>query len=152
MKASERCMIRTTLVGKSISEVIDTFKESVHVACFEHTGFIITLIANETHDSKIRPQVMQKGTFFIPKEPVISLNLVEEPEGHIEEEVVLEEKKSIFDELTENEKYLEMYKEIYLTAVEEDVGEDYRYIVDDNLEDVQSKCYNKMYFCSKNVF
>ena len=59
-------------------DVMDNSKEGVCVACFERTIFLITVIANETHYSKIRPQGMEKEKFCIPTEPVIYLKLVEE--------------------------------------------------------------------------
>ena len=77
MTASERRILKTTLVGKAMSGVVDASKEGVLVACFERTGFLIAVIANKTHDSNIRPQGMEKGKFCIPTESVISLNLVE---------------------------------------------------------------------------
>ena len=88
MTVSERYILTSTLVGKAMSEVMDTSKEGVCVTCFERTGFLITVIANETHDSNIRTQVMEKVTFPIPIEPVISLDLVEKPEGQSEEEAM----------------------------------------------------------------
>ena len=56
MTESERRIIKPNILGKAMSEVMDTSKEGVRVAYFEHTGLIITVVANETHDSRIRPQ------------------------------------------------------------------------------------------------
>ena len=78
MTAPERRILTTNLVGKAIYEVMDTSKEGVSVACFERTSFLITVIADDTCKSNIRPHGMEKGKFHIPIEPVISLNLVEE--------------------------------------------------------------------------
>ena len=61
MTASEICILTTNLVGKEIPEVMDTSKEGVDVACFERNGLLTTVISNETNDSKMRPQVMEKG-------------------------------------------------------------------------------------------
>ena len=61
MPSSERCIPTTPLVGKVMYEVMDTSKEGVDVACFERNGLLTTVISNETNDSKMRPQVMEKG-------------------------------------------------------------------------------------------
>ena len=152
MKATERSILATNILEKAMSEVMDTSKEVLHVACFEHTGFLITVIGNETNDSKIRPYGMEKMIFCIPKEPVISLNLVEVTERQSEEEATVAEENLIIDETTENKNELEMEKEIDLTAVVEDAVEDNGDVVDNNPEEVKLKSYNKMYFCSKNIF
>ena len=98
MTASERRILIKTFVGKALSEVMDTSKEGVCVACFDCTGLLITVISNEIHDSKIIPQEMEKETFHIPIEPVNSLYLVEEPEEQSEEEsVVAEENEKLMN-------------------------------------------------------
>ena len=103
MTSSERRILATIIVGKAIYEVMGNSKKGVCVAYFERTGLLITVIANENHDSKIRPQGMEKGKLCKPTEPVISLNLIEETEGQSEEKSASAEEKSIIDELTENE-------------------------------------------------
>ena len=76
MISSEVHTHTTTLVGKAMLTVMDTSKEGVCVACFERTDFLISVVSNKNHDSKIRPQGLDKGKFLIPTEPVIILNLV----------------------------------------------------------------------------
>ena len=49
MTASERRILKTTLVGKAMSGVVDASKEGVLVACFERTGLLTNMIANEIH-------------------------------------------------------------------------------------------------------
>ena len=54
-------------VATAMAEVMDPSYESVHIGCFELTGLLITLTANDEHDSKIKPQGMERGTLCVPK-------------------------------------------------------------------------------------
>ena len=40
--------------------------ESMRVGCFERTGCRITMLVNDVHKSKIKPQGMPLGTFTVP--------------------------------------------------------------------------------------
>ena len=77
---SEICILTTIILGKPMSGFVDNYIEGVCFACYEHTGLLFTVTAKETQNSKIIPQGIEKLTFRIPTEPIISLNLVEELE------------------------------------------------------------------------
>ena len=44
--------------------------EAMRVGCFERTGCLLTLIANNEHDKRIKPQGMMAGSFTVPTQSV----------------------------------------------------------------------------------
>ena len=41
--------------------------ESMQVGCFQRTIFLITMLPNDVHDSKIKPQEIPIGSFTVTK-------------------------------------------------------------------------------------
>ena len=60
MTAAERRILTTTLIGKAMTSVMATDQDEMRVKCFERTGCLLTLLANEDHDSRIKPQGMKE--------------------------------------------------------------------------------------------
>ena len=68
--------------------------ESMQVGCFEHTFCLITMLPNDVHDSKIKPQRMPIGSFRVPKVAESSKANAEE----YEDIVPMDEKYAALDE------------------------------------------------------
>lgn len=53
MTAMERRILITNQVGDAMTYVMSEEQDHMRVGCFERTGCLITLLANEEHDKKI---------------------------------------------------------------------------------------------------
>jgi len=66
MTAAERHILISILVQKAMGYDMAQEMESMRVGCFQRTGCLLTWLPNEMHDTKVRPQGMQKGSFTVP--------------------------------------------------------------------------------------
>ena len=67
--------------------VMEADYDAMQTGCFERTGCLVTLIANEVHDKRIHPQGMNPDSFNVPSERVAGAQEHENDdiEGHEEE-------------------------------------------------------------------
>ena len=66
LTAGERRIISVGFVGQAMRKVMSVDYDNMRVGCFERTGCLMTIIANEEHDKKIRPQGMDTRNFTVP--------------------------------------------------------------------------------------
>ena len=86
----------------------------MQVGCFERTGCLLTLIANNEHNQRIKPQGMMTGSFTLPTQSVAVGGDNEDNENDIVvqsavEEALAEEQAKIDD--NEDDGELEMENE-----------------------------------------
>ena len=104
LTAGERRIISIGFVGQAMRKIMTAKYDKLRVGCFERTGCLITLIANEEYDQKVSPQGMKAGSFKVPSERV-TVNIVEDNventntlQGQDEEHAALLEVQAIIDE------------------------------------------------------
>ena len=104
LTAGERRIISIGFVGQAMRKIMTAKYDKLRVGCFERTGCLITLIANEEYDQKVSPQGMKAGSFKVPSERV-TVNIGEDNvedtntlQGQDEEHAALLEVQAIIDE------------------------------------------------------
>ena len=70
MTAGERRILSIGFLGKAMRKVMTQEYEAIRVGCFERTGCLLTLVANNEHDQRIKPQGMMTGSFTVPTQSV----------------------------------------------------------------------------------
>ena len=106
----------------------------MQVGCFERTGCLLTLIANNEHDKRIKPQEMMAGSFAVPTQSVAVGGDNEDDENDIvvqsvEEATLAEEQQAKIDD-NEDDSEFEIENEGNNGDHDSDNGEE----IDDNPE------------------
>ena len=114
MTAGERRILSIGVLGKAMRKVMTQEYEAMRVGCFERTGCLLTLIANNEHDQRIKPQGMMTGSFTVPTQSVAVGGDNEDDENDIvvqsAEEAALAEEQARIDD-NEDDGELEMENE-----------------------------------------
>ena len=114
MTAGERRILSIGFLGKAMRKVMTHEYEAMRVGCFERTECLLTLIANNEHDKRIKPQEMMAGSFAVPTQSVAvggdneddDIDIVVQPA----EEAALAEEQARIDD-NEDDGELEMENE-----------------------------------------
>ena len=136
LTAGERRIISVGFVGQAMRKIMTPEYDKLRVGCFERTGCLITLIANEEYDQKISPQGMNAGSFTVPSERVTAnagennVGYMNTLQGQDEEHAALLEVQAIIDEHSDEvDGNFEMENEQLSDEDSDDGGE-----IDDNPE------------------
>ena len=106
--------------------------EKARIGCFERTGCLITMLATQEHDAKIKPQGMKVGKFKVPNmhknDQQVAQEEVYVPEPKSAEEAALEEEEN-------NMKETQMIDDgtLFLDSDDSDDGDE----IDDNPDNVE---------------
>ena len=134
MTAGERRILSIGFLGKAMRKVMTQEYEAIRVGCFERTGCLLTLVANNEHDQRIKPQGMMTGSFTVPTQSVAVGGDNEDDENDIvvqsvEEATLAEEQQAKIDD-NEDDSELEIENEGNNGDHDSDNGEE----IDDNPE------------------
>ena len=99
ISASERRIVTTRFIGSAMIDVMANENNSMRIRAFEKNGCLLTWLPNAIHDEKICPQGLEKGTFRIPQEIGVEVEVTYEiPVGVDPEEAGILEEQVIIDE------------------------------------------------------
>ena len=136
LTAGERRILSIGFLGQAMRKIMTADYDDMRVGCFERTGCLMTLIANNEYDRKINPQGMKIGSFSIPSERLTvdvgeeNVGNMNDIEGQGEEDAALQEEQALIDENNaEDEGYFWMEDEPLVDNDSDDGGE-----IDDNPE------------------
>ena len=67
MTAGERRILMNNFVSKYLIHLMAEERDDSRIGVFEHTGCLITMLANDDYDNRIRPQEMPVEIFTVQK-------------------------------------------------------------------------------------
>ena len=67
LPATERRIVISDFVSKAIAYVMEPDTDSSCIGCFEPSYCLLTMLAHDKYDAKIRPQGMPIGKLSIPQ-------------------------------------------------------------------------------------